>query len=61
MAERTQARMHEEVLEVSDRVCNEWEIDFLESIARRAREERLSDRQAEILEGIYRKACASPW
>jgi hypothetical protein len=53
--------MHEEVMEVSDRICNEWEIDFLEGIARRAQQERLTEKQLAILERIYRKACESPY
>lgn len=50
----------EEVEEVSDEICNAWEIGFLENARARLDAGReLSGPQRTVLERIYEKACAS--
>ena len=52
--------MIEEILEVSDEICNEWEIDFMENISNQD-PYVLSDAQVRVVERIYKKACNSPY
>ena len=53
-------QMYDEIMEVSDEICSPWEIDFLESIgALLDRGIELSDKQRDVLERIYGKACRS--
>ncbi len=62
MADISHQRMLEEIMEVSDKICSPWEIDFLESIQRQVSQGRtLSDKQAAVLERIYKKACESAY
>ncbi len=58
---KTHATMYQEICEVSDKVCNEWEIDFLDSIECRVLNDNLSDKQKAVLERIYDKVCRSPY
>ena len=52
----------QEVDEVSDSICNEWEIDFLESVRGcLSRGIALSDGRRKTLERIYDKACKSAY
>jgi hypothetical protein len=54
--------MYDEIMEVSDEICNAWEIDFLESIgACLSRGIQLTDPRRETLERIYDKACKSAY
>jgi hypothetical protein len=53
--------IYEEIMEVSDKICNEWEIDFLDSIAWRVKYGELTAKQLDTLGRIYRKACSSPF
>lgn len=57
-------RMVEESLEVADRVCNGWEIKFLESLQERFEKDpgyELSTKQSDKLGQIYGKVCRSPY
>jgi hypothetical protein len=51
--------MYQEICEVSDEICSEWEIDFLDSIEPRVLRGDLSEKQIAVLERIYEKACKS--
>ena len=53
------SQMYEEIMEVSDKICSEWEIDFLESIKPRVEGGMLSLKQQDVLTRIYKKACDS--
>jgi hypothetical protein len=56
------ATMIEEILEVAEDICTEWEYEFMESVEEQFKERgTLSDKQIDILEGIYEKACKSPY
>jgi hypothetical protein len=59
MSAKTHETMYQEIVEVSDKVCSVWEIDFLDSIEPRILRETLSDKQKAILERIYDKVCKS--
>ncbi len=55
-------QMHDEIMEVSDEICNAWEIDFMESIGGLLKRGiQLTDAQRESLERIYDKACRSAY
>lgn len=52
----------QEVIEVSDEICNAWEIEFLESIGARLKAGcELTPPQRSTLERIYDKACRSAY
>jgi hypothetical protein len=56
--------MLEEVLEISDRICSEREIDFLEGLAERRWPDGgidVSLKQLAWLRDIWLRACASPY
>jgi len=54
--------MIEEINEVAEDVCSEWEYSFMESITEQFEERgSLSEKQEEILERIYKKACDSDY
>lgn len=56
--------MVEESLEVADKVCTVWEIDFLESLQSRFElnpDHELTEKQADTLADIYAKVCRSPY
>ena len=58
--DKSPQRMYDEITEVSDEICNAWEIDFLENIGGMlSRGIPLSDERLAKLEQIYAKACAS--
>jgi hypothetical protein len=59
MAKPSHERMYQEIVDVSDEICSEWEIDFLDSIEGRILRGTLSDKQKAVLERIYEKACKS--
>lgn len=50
----------EEIMEVRDDLCNEWEYEFIQSIAEQLDINlTLSEKQEEIVWRIYEKACNS--
>jgi hypothetical protein len=52
----------EEIQEIADEICTSWEIDFLESLREQLADGRkISERQEETLERIYKKAVDSPY
>jgi len=54
--------MWDEIDEISERLdLSEWEMSFLEDIKTRAHDGTLSEKQAAVLEKIYRRACESPY
>ena len=54
--------MIEEINDIADEICSEWEYDFMGSITEQFEERgSLSEKQEEILERIYKKACESPY
>jgi hypothetical protein len=55
------ARMYEEIMEVSSEICDEREIDFLESISVDVENDTLSPKQKAWLRRIWEKACGSPY
>ena len=62
MGDMTSQQMYDEIMEISDRICSEWEIDFLESIGPRLEHTgQISDKQRDVLERIYDKACKSAY
>jgi len=62
MTFKTSSQMYDEIIEVSDKICTEWEIDFLESIGPHLKHVgAISDKQRAVLERIYAKACRSPY
>lgn len=60
MTEKSSQTLYDEVTEISDEICNTWEIEFLENIGGRLSQGcELTPPQRSVLERIYRKACAS--
>ena len=55
------SQMYEEIMEVSDKICDEWEIDFLENIKSSVDADTLSGPRRAVLLRIYRKACDSQY
>ena len=54
--------MIEEINEIIEKICTEWEYDFMESITEQFDSRGiLTEKQQEILERIYKKACESPY
>lgn len=62
MPDMPSQQMYDEIMEISDKICDAWEIDFMESIGGLlARGMALTDPRRETLERIYDKACKSAW
>ena len=56
------AKMINESIDVMDKVCNEWECDFLNSMRDRIQKKMpLSTKQLTKLSEIYEKVCDSPY
>ena len=56
----TELEMTDEIIEIADEICSEWECEFLESIREQLVNGReLSPKQKDILERLYEKACSS--
>lgn len=54
--------MIEEINEIAEKICTEWEYEFMESITEQFQERgTLTDKQIGIVERIYEKACDSPY
>ena len=54
------SRMYDEIVEVQENLrLSDWEMEFLESVEDRARDDNLSPKQRASLEKIYAKACDS--
>jgi len=54
--------MIEEINDIAEKICTEWEYDFMGSITEQFDSRgTLTDKQQEILERIYKKACESPY
>jgi len=52
----------EEIVEIASEICSQWECDFVESVSSQLEEGRnLSPKQISIIDGIYEKACNSPY
>ena len=62
MSDKTKtAKMINESIEVMNKVCNEWECDFLNSMRDRIQKKMpLSTKQLTKLSEIYDKVCESP-
>ena len=59
---KTSPEMYDEIMEVSDKICSPWEIDFMESLGSCLENGRaISDKQRAVLERIYDKACRSDY
>lgn len=64
MTSPDEATMVEESLEVADKVCTEWETEFLESLQGRFEtnpNHELTTKQSDKLADIYQKVCRSPY
>lgn len=64
MTSPDEATMVEESLEVADKVCTAWEVEFLESLQERFEanpDYELSQKQTNTLVDIYDKVCRSPY
>ena len=48
----------EEIAEIADKILNEWEINFIESVSDR---EFLTQPQKDIIDKLYQRACESPY
>ncbi len=57
----TQKQKWQEVEEVIKKIGSEWECNFVDSIKARAMKEQLSQKQLEVLDNLFRRACASPY
>jgi len=54
--------MIEEINEIADKICTEWEYNFMESVTEQFDSKgELSGKQQEVLHRIYKKACESPY
>lgn len=54
--------MIEEINEIAEEICTEWEYDFMGSVTEQFEEKgQLSEKQTEIVERIYKKAVDSPY
>jgi len=52
----------EEINEIAEKICTEWEYEFMESITEQYEERgSLTEKQEDILNRIYKKACESPY
>ena len=47
----------EEIAEVANELCTEWEINFIESVQEWTGD--FTDKQKAVIDRIYEKACAS--
>ena len=55
-------RKIEEINEVAEEFCTEWEYEFMQSVTTQFEVRgSLSDRQKAIVDRIYDKACDSPF
>ena len=62
MTDKSSQTLYDEITEVSDEICNAWEIEFLESIGEMLdMGVALTPGRRSKLEEIYRKACASAY
>lgn len=52
-------QMVEEIAEVVELVCNEWECEFIENVLDWIGE--YTDKQKEVIDRIYQRACESPY
>ena len=52
-----QEQMWREVAEIAFEICSEKEVDFIEDIEERAKEESLTPKQEAWLKRLYGKAC----
>jgi hypothetical protein len=53
--------MWEEVSEIAEKICNDWELDFLETIEMSARDEDLSPKRLVVLKKLWIRACDSKY
>jgi len=56
-----QTIMWEEVSEIAEKICNDWELDFLETIEMSARDEDLSPKRLVVLKKLWIRACDSKY
>ncbi len=64
MTSPDEVTMVEESLEVANKVCTAWEVEFLESLQERFEtnpDYELSQKQTNTLVDIYDKVCRSPY
>ena len=47
-----------EILEVYEKVCTEWECEFMESVKN---QKKFSEKQEAVINRIYVKVCESPY
>lgn len=52
----------EEINDIAEKICTEWEYDFMMSITEQFEERgSLTEKQEEIVRRIYKKAVESPY
>lgn len=49
----------EEIIEIAQQVCSEWEFNFIESVDEQ--EFDYTEKQKKIIDRIYERACESPY
>lgn len=54
-------RKVQETSDVMDKICTDWECDFLNDMMKRQSHLPYSDKQAAIINKLYEKACNSPY
>lgn len=50
-----------EIDEVAEKICNDWEQDFLESMMEYGPGDSYTDKQKAVIDKLYEKACQSPY
>ena len=58
MSELTYKEKIQEIAEIADKILNEWEINFIESVSER---DFLTQPQKDIINKLYQRACESPY
>lgn len=54
--------MIQEINDVTEEICTEWEYEFMESITEQFETRgSLTEKQEDVLRRIYKKACESPY
>ena len=54
--------MIQEINDVAEEICTEWEYEFMESITEQFETRgSLTEKQEDVLRRIYKKACESPY
>lgn len=57
------AQMVREIHEIAYKICNEWEMNFIQDMRKKVVEggDQFTPKQKAVIERLYEKACRSPY